>query len=565
VARTGDRNQAQNQPQVEIGEADLEDDRLCQTLDADFSEEKEDDFQPLLISIGIGILTGTLVVLLNTIVHAIEGVLSNSEVTFGILPQVGPIIWGPILGGLFVSATLAIIGGPRGMEGTALPAIRALAAADGGTATVLVAAATDGSEQPLSAAERARRALLRVGLTAATLGSGNSLGPEGPCVEIGANMAALLGQFGDPGKVPVTSSTRKLNLLAAGCAAGLAAGFNAPIAGLFLAVEVVRPPQKLMEVDASLVSPWFFAVAFAAAVVQIGLGSSPNIQGMAFADRTSPFWYFQIPLFIILGVMCGVSSSLYASARKSAGSFFEQLALAGIPRWLYPLLASFMVALVAGSFGLPELLYQGFDNVNGILKQASTAAPSHLLALIFGKMLLTALCSSSGLVGGTFAPAIFIGVCTGALYGQGVASLAAPLGFPVAAASDYATVGVAASLAGICGAPLTAVVLVLELTAGTDYAICLPVILAVGAALYVEKAILRQDKGSRLRDLSKDALTRVAMVTKSEGSDEAWRVFNALDEDNNGSVSREEFRTWLRSVFSRAREISKSEDGDRDK
>jgi len=478
-------------------------------------------------------------VALNVVVHEIQDVLfpAGGALADGFL-------WQPLLGGLAVSLGLLLAGGPSGTEGTALPALRA-AAVDNG----------DGGGRDLSVDERARRALLRAGLAAATLGSGNSLGPEGPSVELGANVAAYLGGFGRAPAAFLARDDVKLGLLASGCAAGVAAGFNAPVAGLFFAVEVVKPPQS--EATESIVSR-LLAAAFAATVVQIGLGASPAVKGINFSDITGAP-YLELPLYMLLGALCGAAASVFTSAKTLAGPAFERLFQAGVPRTLHPIVGSMAVVLVTNVSGLPELLYQGFDNVNSILIQAGSLAPGRLFALTLLKILLTAVCTACGLVGGVFAPALFIGAAAGALYGQAVGALAQTASFEISPATDYAAVGSAAVLASICGVPLTAVVLLLELTAGTDYAICLPLIAAVGLAVYVEKALARGRTEVALRDVSDDALQRVAMLSEEE---QATAIFKLLDKDEDGSVTKEEFSDWFAELGDSVRKVLSTSERD---
>lgn len=517
-----------------------------------------DEVRLLLIATGVGVLTGAGVVALNLAVREIRDILFAGGL------QASTVIWQPLCGGLAVSLGLFLVGGPSGAEGTSLPPLRKLAAAGGAGATASAALAGGGAgvggRGLLGPEERARRAVLRAGFAAATLGSGNSLGPEGPSVELGANVAAFLGGFGRAAPAPplLARSDVTLGLLASGCAAGVAAGFNAPIAGLFFAVEVVKPPQS--EGSESIVSR-LLAAAFAAAVVQIGLGASPAVKGITFADAGG-LTYFELPFFMLLGALCGAASGIFTAAKTFAGPLFEELVLAGIPRTLHPIVGSSAVALVTSVAGLPELLYQGFDNVNSILIQASSLAPERLLAFIFGKIFLTAICAASGLVGGVFAPSLFIGAAAGALYGQAMGFLAQLAGLPISPATDYAAVGGAGVLASICGVPLTAVVLLLELTAGTDYTICLPLIAAVGLSVYVDKALLRGATGLALRDVSKDAIQRNAMGSEEEDK-QAGLLFDILDKNKDGTVSREEFRAWFVQLGERAREIARLAKGGR--
>mmetsp|Transcript_110 Transcript_110/g.302 ORF Transcript_110/g.302 Transcript_110/m.302 type:complete len:623 (-) Transcript_110:79-1947(-) len=501
-------------------------------------------------AIFVGILTGLAVASLNIAIHEIQ------ELLFTVAGKTGyGTAWAPALGGLVTCGVLALAGGQAGLEGTTLPTLRSLATADRTPVSVQdetgEACAVEMEESSIDKVERAGRALTRAALAAVSLGTGNSLGPEGPAVELGANAAAYLGKFGARDEEPGRRD-QQLGLLASGCAAGVSAGFNAPIAGLFFAVEVVKPPQG--EMSESTVSR-LLAAACSAAVVQIFLGSSPAVKDIVFSSSTSPYTYLELPVFMLLGALCGVASSAFIRARRDlAAPCYKKLADYGISRELHPLIASLLMVIV-GLLGLQELFYQGFDNINAILSSASKWNSTSLVVLLVGKILLSAMCAESGLVGGVFAPAIFIGVAAGALYGQMVKALALLAGLPVASATCFAACGGAAALAGVCGVPLTAVVLMLELTAGTDYNICLPLISAVGLSVYVEKAIGGTESMS-WDNMSKDSLNRVAMgysnddrailrmIDRNDGGIRCSELL-ALDDDNDGVVSGEDLQAFL--------------------
>ena len=173
-------------------------------------------------------------------------------------------------------------------------------------------------------------------------------------------------------------------------------------------------------------------------------------------------------------------------------------------RFAFPVLAAAVVAAVSFYGNLGEVLYKGFENVNLILKEvdgsrqppdAFSGDPlTHLFLLIVAKIFLTAVCQSSGQVGGLFAPALFIGACLGGLVGRSLRDFLWPWAlwlpelpifksegpFVFSVPATYAIVGMAACLGSICNVPLTAVVLLLELAGGKDYGVVLPTVAAVG-------------------------------------------------------------------------------------
>lgn len=488
-----------------------------------------DELQMIFVSSLIGVCTGAIVVALNNGVHGLADLVKEVGAERG--TKVGPFLWAPLLGGALVSASYAAFGGVSGLEGTDLPIVKTLAV-EGGPGSAV------DELGGLSRIERGKRFVGRTAFAAVTLGTGNSLGPEGPSVEIGANVAAFLGDFGSTAW-PASKASRdlRLQLLATGCAAGVAAGFNAPLAGLFFAVEVIKPPRSTDDIV-----PRLLATALAATVVQIGLGSSPAVKGIDFVSTA----YVELPVFMLLGAFCGAASALFASARNGANSAFEWLQAKGVPRFLHPLLASGLVALACGFGGFTELLYQGFDNVNALFLFADEYSPLRLLLLLVVKIVLTAVCAGSGLVGGVFAPALFMGACGGALYGQLAGEAAHALGIALSPATDYAAVGGAAALASICNVPVTAVVLLLELTAGTDYSISLPLIAAISLAVWTDQFLERGGKlrGFGIKDVTNEALTRVSMLSAKDAPDTS-RIFDSMEKNKDGTVTRKEFQDWI--------------------
>lgn len=304
-----------------------------------------------------------------------------------------------------------------------------------------------------------------------SLGSGASLGPEGPSVEIGAYFSLLLGQV-----LRVSQERRKL-LLSAGAAAGLAAGFNAPIAGVFFALEVVLGTTFV----ASTASVVLLAAVVSAWIAQIGLGSQPAFALPAYEVRS----LLELPLYVGLGLLASLVSLLYVQAlRISQRCFQGKVAglqwLAKIPQPLHPVIGGVCLGLVA--LRLPQILGVGYETVEAMLQDVQF--PLQLvIALLVVKLIMTAISFGSGFVGGVFAPALFLGASLGSVYAK-VLALALPMlhGY-MASSPAYAMVGMAAVLAGSVRAPLTAILLLFELT--HDYRIVLPLMTAVGLSIWL--------------------------------------------------------------------------------
>lgn len=304
-----------------------------------------------------------------------------------------------------------------------------------------------------------------------SLGSGASLGPEGPSVEIGAYFSLLLGQV-----LRVSQERRKL-LLSAGAAAGLAAGFNAPIAGVFFALEVILGTTFA----ASTASVVLLAAVVSAWIAQIGLGSQPAFALPAYEVRS----LMELPLYVGLGLLASLVSLLYVQAlRLSQQCFQGKIAglqwLSQIPRPLHPVIGGACLGLVA--LQLPQILGVGYETVESMLQDVQF--PLQLvISLLIVKLIMTAISFGSGFVGGVFAPALFLGASLGSVYGKVLAIALPMLHNYMASPPAYAMVGMAAVLAGSVRAPLTAILLLFELT--HDYRIVLPLMAAVGLSIWL--------------------------------------------------------------------------------
>jgi H+/Cl- antiporter ClcA/CBS domain-containing protein len=315
------------------------------------------------------------------------------------------------------------------------------------------------------------RSVAKAIAAAISLGTGASLGPEGPSVELGSNIGVLLG------KVLRVSQERQRLLLGAGAAAGLAAGFNAPIAGVFFALEVVLGTTFAT----SAVSVVLLSAVVAALFSQIGLGGQPAFTLPSYEVR-SPL---ELPLYVGLGLFASLVAIAYTQAIKLCQRFFQgQLAgcswMANLPPALRPVIGGICVGVVALFF--PQTLGIGYETIEAMLSDVQISLLL-LVALLCVKLAMTAISLGSGLVGGLFAPAMFLGASLGAAYGKLLPLLPFIQASEIAAPPAYAMVGMAAVLAASVRAPLTAILLLFELT--RDYRIILPLMSAVGLSIWL--------------------------------------------------------------------------------
>ncbi|KAH8947467.1 hypothetical protein BDL97_11G042400 [Sphagnum fallax] len=302
---------------------------------------------------------------------------------------------------------------------------------------------------------------------AVTLGTGCSLGPEGPSVDIGK-------AFGN-GYSNLMNNTRerRIALVAAGAAAGIATGFNAPVAGTFFAIETVLRPQHAENSPPLTTAMIILAAVIASTVSQVLLGGMPAFTVPPYELQSLA----ELPLYLLLGGICGIMSVAFTRLVTWFTLMFDCLkGKIGIPVSVTPAIGALLLGLIALQY--PGVLYWGFTNVNEILQTgvAATAPGQGLLAqLTVAKIIASALCKGSGLVGGLYAPSLFIGAAGGALYGSIVGkgiNAALPGHNAIAHPQAYALVGMAALLAAFCSVPLTSVLLLFELT--KDYHILLP-------------------------------------------------------------------------------------------
>jgi len=298
-----------------------------------------------------------------------------------------------------------------------------------------------------------------------SLGAGASLGPEDPSVQIGANLGSWLG-----GRLQVTDEQRKL-LVAAGAASAIAAVFNAPIAGVFFALEVILGEFTTTAFGAVVISS-----VVSSAVMQSMLGSNP-----IFGDLDYVLGHpVQLPFYVLLGIiLSGVSMSVIRFIDWQGTLWHKHVRL-----WL-PIKTALVGTIVAlvGLF-LPEILGPGEEFMHSALTGEAEAAVGMLVIIAIAKLVMTAISQGAGFVGGVFAPTLFIGIALGSAYGRFFNGLipAIDIGNPQA----YAIAGMAGLLAGVVRAPMTAILLVFELT--DDYTLILPIMLtAVICTLIIEQ------------------------------------------------------------------------------
>lgn len=287
-----------------------------------------------------------------------------------------------------------------------------------------------------------------------TIGSGGSVGPEDPSVGIGSTVGSAIGQW------TRLSDERVRTLVACGAAAGIASSFNAPLTGVFFALEVV-----LGELTAAAFAVVVLAAVTGAAVTHALTGTSRP----AFAVPSYEFLgVWELVFYAALGIVAAGVAVAYVRAIFEVEDLFKRLRL---PFWAKGVAGGLVVGVVGVFF--PQILGVGYDTIGEVLAGEFRRDMSLLVALVGLKLLMTAVTLAAGGVGGLFAPSLFLGTMLGAAFAEILGIL-----LPGAAANApaYALVGMAAVLAGAVRAPITAVFLPFELT--SDYRVILPLMAA---------------------------------------------------------------------------------------
>ncbi|MBQ7501876.1 chloride channel protein [bacterium] len=307
-----------------------------------------------------------------------------------------------------------------------------------------------------------RLSFLRMVLSALTIGSGGSAGKEGPIVQIGASLGSKFAQL-----LKLSGRNRVL-MLACGVAAGIASAFNAPLAGVFFALEIILGR--------------FNCHAFS--VVVISSAASCVLTRILTGDRdefTLPVYiinnYSELLLFVGLGIAAGFVGVLFTRSIAWTEKRFAALAL---PSWIKPALGGLLCGLAAIFY--PHIMGGGFNIVEQILNCQFSLALLGILVVL--KILGTSLTLGSGGSGGDLAPALFTGAAMGGFYGELM-----QLVFPgsVCLSGGYALVGMSAVFAAASRAPITSVFLLFEITSA--YHMFLPLLLASVSAVLTASAI----------------------------------------------------------------------------
>jgi chloride channel protein, CIC family len=320
-----------------------------------------------------------------------------------------------------------------------------------GVPEVMLAVAAEGGRI------RPRVAVVKSLASAICLGSGGSVGREGPIVQIGSALGSAVGQL-----VRVGEANLRL-LVACGAAGGISATFNAPIAGVFFALELLLRDFEVRSFGAVVL-----ASVTANVISRAAYGTSSFLPLPPFQIVSG--WEF--PLYALLGLLAALIGVGFIRVLYGTEDLFDRL-WGSRPEWLRPVAGGLLLGLLL--LAIPQLFGVGYAPLERAINGKDALA--FLALLLIGKMVATSLTIGIGGSGGVFAPSLFIGGMLGTAFGMLANAVAPGL---VAPAGAYGLVGMGAVFAAAAHAPITAVLILFELTG--DYNIILPMMVAIALA-----------------------------------------------------------------------------------
>jgi CIC family chloride channel protein len=329
-----------------------------------------------------------------------------------------------------------------------------------GVAEVIFALRRDKGRIPL------RTILGKAMASAFTVGTGGSAGPEGPIIQIGGGVGSVLGQM-----VKLPTDLLRV-IVAAGAAGGLAAVFNAPIAGVLFAMEVL-----LRDFVVNAFSLVVLSSVSAAVVAHLLLGDKTFLQTPPFAIHSA----WELVLYAFMGAIIAPVAQVFVNTMRKVESFFEKLRL---PDFWKPMIGGLGVGIIG--WVLPPILGPGLEFMTSVVRGQVNYASGTLLIfflLLITKIIGTSLTLGSGGSGGLLTPSFFCGGMTGAVFGILIGKI-----FPgMTSYGPYALVGMVAFFSALSRAPLTAIILLFELT--HDQRVILPTMVCCVLAAFVAQRL----------------------------------------------------------------------------
>ncbi len=340
-----------------------------------------------------------------------------------------------------------------------------------GVAQVIEATAYHGGRMPFLAG------LGAAFTSAASIGVGGSVGREGPVVHLGATLAAYTVE-----RLHLSRSLL-LTLLACGVASAVAASFNAPIAGVFFALEVILGHYALRAF-----APIVIASVTGTIISRIHFGDFPAFVVPDYMIVS----FLEFPAFAILGALSALVALLFIHGIFLVDGTWKRIPL---PAWARPALAGFALGAIALIF--PQVLGVGYGATNAALNES--LGLTLLIALLVAKTAATVLCLGSGFGGGVFSPSLFLGAMLGGAFGILAASVFPEYGSTHGA---YTIVGMGAVAAAVLGAPISTILIVFELTGSYEITMAVMVATVIASLITREAGV----KSFFLRQLEREGL-----------------------------------------------------------
>jgi chloride channel protein, CIC family len=321
---------------------------------------------------------------------------------------------------------------------------------------------------------RMRPALIQSMSSVISIGTGGSIGREGPITQLSATMVSKFGQW-------MRWQPYRLRLLVAcGAAAGMAAAYNAPVAGAVFAAQIV-----LGNFSMNLFAPLVFASVIATMVSRSFFGISPWYEVPAYVDFTT---MRQLPWFLVLGLLSGALGALFLAALRKSAQWFNRL-----PQPLYIRMAVGGLAVGAIAIFIPEVWGNGYSATNRVLDDEYRIVLGDqglrwVALMLVAKLLATALTVGSGAVGGVFTPTLFLGASLGAVTGMTLHLWGYAEDLPTAA---FALVGMGSVLSATTHSPLLAMIMVFEIS--LNYTLMPPLMVACAVSTLVARRFQREN------------------------------------------------------------------------
>ena len=299
------------------------------------------------------------------------------------------------------------------------------------------------------------------------IGTGGTVGPEGPAAQIGGGVGSKLGNlFG-------LSDSRRRMFTAAAAGAAISAVFNTPLGGIFFALEIVL----LNDFQSPTFSALILASVSASAVSRIFLGDTPAF----LFEVVSIGPYNQLYLYALLGILSGLLSLSYVKYSELVKSLFSSRGMKKIPLSFKMMVIGLLVG-IAGYF-YNDIFGIGYHAINSILSNSMTVKIAAILLIL--KFILVPLVLQSGGFGGIFAPSLFMGACFGFLFSV---TMNAVWGLNLDT-TTFALVGMGSVLGGINSIPISSILILFEMT--KDYSFILPLMLAVVTSTMIVQFVMK--------------------------------------------------------------------------